>query len=200
MRSLIISRPDRVGDVIISTSCLVPIKEKYPDTKIYFVADERMRPLLENHPLLAGFVPLFGELKSEFERVDASDMVHLHPNEDCYLAAQRADVPLRIGYGVPSRDGKLTHAIQDRRAEGQRHEGEYNFDLLGPLGITPPAQLALAVGINAVCGDSPVGSFQDRTMASGSIFTDCGNDQGGVWFAPGFRRRGCQRLHPIFCR
>jgi len=145
MRTLIISRPDRVGDVVISTSCLAPIRRQYPGAKIYFVAAERMRPLLEGHPFLAGFISLSSDLTAEFRRIDASAIVHLHPHKECYQAARRAGVPIRIGYPARFLNRHLTRVIAERRKEGLLHEAAYNFDLLRPLKITPPEKFAPAV-------------------------------------------------------
>ncbi|HZV33086.1 MAG TPA: glycosyltransferase family 9 protein [Verrucomicrobiae bacterium] len=145
MRTLILSRPDRVGDVVISTSCLPPIREKYPDAKIYFVAQERMRPLLQNHPLLDGFISLSADLQSEFRRVNASAIVHLHPDADCYIAAVKNTIPIRIGYPVRFLNCHLTHRIKERRKEGLQHEAAYNFDLLAAIDVELPKKLFASV-------------------------------------------------------
>ncbi|MDB6022092.1 MAG: lipopolysaccharide heptosyltransferase [Pedosphaera sp.] len=142
MRTLILSRPDRVGDVVISTACLAPIREKFPHAKIHFVAAERMRPLLEGHPLLAGFIPLTANLTSEFQRLNASAIVHLHPDPDCYAAAARAKIPVRVGYAIPLLNRHLTHKIKDQRRAGVKHEAEYIFDLLSVLEVSPPSKLS----------------------------------------------------------
>ena len=136
---IVISRPDRIGDVVISTSCLSPIRQEFPERKIYFLAAELMRPLLGNHPLLAGFISLSGDLTRELKQTGAAAIVHLHPHVGCYRAAYEAGIPIRIGY-APSRR-ELTHAITDCRAEGLQHEGEYCFDLLQVLGIEKPMRL-----------------------------------------------------------
>ncbi|HWF20118.1 MAG TPA: glycosyltransferase family 9 protein [Verrucomicrobiae bacterium] len=154
MRTLILSRPDRIGDVVISTSCLAPIREKFPEAKIFFVAAERMRPLLENHPLLAGFIPVTADLIKEFQRLDASAIVHLHPNQDCYVAASRAGVPMRIGYPVRFLNRHLTHKIEDRRKEGLQHEAAYNFDLLQALDVALPKQLFANVHLPKVARET----------------------------------------------
>ena len=140
-RPIVICRPDRIGDVVISTSCLAPIRNKFPDRQIYFLAAEQMRPLLENHPSLAGFVSLSSDVKLELTRIGASTIVHLHPNQDCYRIAYEAKIPTRIGYASRHRTPYLTHAVVDRRAEGLRHEAEYCFELLEPLGVKKPNEL-----------------------------------------------------------
>jgi heptosyltransferase-2 len=139
--SIVISRPDRIGDVIISTTCLAPIRERFPEKKIYFLAAEPLRPLLENHPLLAGFISLSSALANELKRTAASAIVHLHPNADCYRASHAAGIPVRIGYGQRRLNRYLTQAIADRRVEGLEHEGEYCFDLLSFIGVQKPPRL-----------------------------------------------------------
>jgi ADP-heptose:LPS heptosyltransferase len=145
MNTLILSRPDRVGDAIISTSCLAAIRERHPGVKIYFVATERMRPLLEGHPWLAGFIPLSMGLTAEFRRLKADALVHLNPQTDVYYSGERAGIPLRVGYPLSWFGGELTHKIADRRREGLRHEAAYNFELLRPLNVTAPGELSASV-------------------------------------------------------
>jgi ADP-heptose:LPS heptosyltransferase len=134
---LLIARPDRVGDVIISTSCLTPLRQVFPYGKIFFLAAERMRPLLDNHPDLTGFL----SDPAEIAGLTLEAIVHLHPDKECYLAAQRAAVPIRIGYRHKSLKKYLTHSLEDQRAEGLKHEAAYNFDLLQFIGVGQPARL-----------------------------------------------------------
>ena len=148
MPTLLLSRPDRIGDVIIATSCLAALHAQLPQTQIVFLAREVMRPLLEGHPLLAGFIALPAEATlaaqrswvRELERWQADTIVHLHPDRFCQAAARTARVPRRIGYRhalLPDRT--LTERLPDPRRRGDRHEAECNFDLLAPLGVRPPA-------------------------------------------------------------
>jgi ADP-heptose:LPS heptosyltransferase len=134
---LLIARPDRVGDVIISTSCLAPLRQAFPRGEIYFLAAERMRPLLDNHPDLTGYIsdPL------HIASIKPDAIVHLHPDKECYVAAHNAGIPVRIGYRHKSLSKHLTQALEDRRTEGLKHEAEYNFDLLQLLGVVQPARL-----------------------------------------------------------
>jgi ADP-heptose:LPS heptosyltransferase len=128
---LLIARPDRVGDVIISTSCITPIRQFFPRCALYFFAAERMRPLLEGHPHLDGF--LSDPSRIESLRLDA--VVHLHPDAACYREARDANVPVRIGYRQRFLTRYLTHSLPDRRSEGVKHEAAYNFDLLQLVGL-----------------------------------------------------------------
>ena len=150
--TLLLCRPDRVGDVLIATACLEPIRRQRPDDKLVFIAREVMRPLLEGHPLLDGFIalPQFAPdargvttrrmgLDREFATWNADAIVHLHPNDAAQFSARAARIPRRIGYKSSwLADRTLTDRLPDHRHAGVRHEGEYNFDLLAPLGIAAP--------------------------------------------------------------
>jgi lipopolysaccharide heptosyltransferase II len=134
---LLIARPDRVGDVIISTSCLAPLRRAFPRGEIFFLAAERMRPLLENHPDLTGFISDAAQIAS----LKADAIVHLHPDKEYYRAAAHTAIPIRIGYRQKSLGKYLTHSPDDRREEGLKHEAAYSFDLLQLIGVPPPARL-----------------------------------------------------------
>jgi ADP-heptose:LPS heptosyltransferase len=138
---LLVVRPDRVGDVIISTSCIGPIRDAFPRGQLHFFAAEPMRPLLDGHPKLAGFVS--NPAKMSELHLDA--VVHLHPDEACYRAAARTCAPIRIGYAVRSLNRFLTHPLADERSAGVKHEAAYNFDLLRLLGVAQPPQLSANV-------------------------------------------------------
>ena len=147
---LIVIRPDRVGDVIISTSCIVPIRRAFPEGELYFCAAEQMRPLLEGHPELTGFI----SAPEQIGKLHADVVVHLHPDKACYRAAHEAGVPVRIGYRARFLSRRLTHAMDDRRFNGVQHEAEYNFDLLQTIGVPRPAALTPNVHLPESARDS----------------------------------------------
>jgi ADP-heptose:LPS heptosyltransferase len=131
---LLIARPDRVGDVIISSSCITPIRQSFPRGTLHWYAAERMRPLFEGHPDLDGFI----SEPSQMASLQLDAVVHLHPDKECYLSAQSAHVPVRIGYQQRSLSRYLTHSLPDQRSAGTKHEAAYNFELLRFLGVPSP--------------------------------------------------------------
>ena len=155
--TLLLCRPDRVGDVIIATSCLEPIREQQPGARLVFVAREAMRPLLEKHPLLDGFIALpaantadaIPTLTEQFRAAGADALVQLHPDRVSQTAARLAGVPRRIGYRSGfTLDRTLTDRLPDSRRAGRGHEAEHNFDVLAPLGIRPPPADALRLRVH----------------------------------------------------
>jgi ADP-heptose:LPS heptosyltransferase len=147
---LLVLRPDRVGDVIISSSCIRPIRQLFPRGKLFFYAAERMRPLLDPHPDIDGFV----SDPSQIGTLGLDAVVHLHPDGACYQAACEANVPVRIGYQQRSLTQYLTHSLPDRRSEGVKHEAAYNFDLLQLVGLPPTEHFAANVQLPESARDS----------------------------------------------
>ncbi len=122
-----------------------------------------MRPLLEGHPLLDGFIatpfaPAADTRRFRLERRDwvaqlrkwnADTIVHLHPDETCQYAAQAARIPRRVGYRHSFLlNWTLTDRLPDPRRRGDRHEAQYNFDLLAPLGVRPPPVTTLRPSVH----------------------------------------------------
>lgn len=179
LATLLLCRPDRVGDVIIATSCLEPIRRQRPADKLVFLAREAMRPLLEGHPLLDGFLALprfdpdpktLRARRRDWSRAlaawNADAIVHLHPDEAAQFSAQAVRIPRRIGYRSSWwTDWTLTDRRRDRRHSGRWHEAESNFDLLAPLGIVAPAVETLRPSIHLP--DSWLQSLRIRLAAAG---------------------------------
>lgn len=145
----ILSRPDRVGDVIIATACLEAVRRQRPGVRLVFAAREVMRPLLEGHPLLDGFIGLtaqtgWRQLSRTFGAHHADAIAHLHADHALELGSWAAKIPLRVGrrHSIVDRL-TLTHRLPETRREGRKHEAQYNFDVLAPLGIVAPGLDAL---------------------------------------------------------
>lgn len=151
MKCLVVIRPDRVGDVILSSSCISSLRAALPETKLIWGARCVMRPLFEGHPRLDGFLGLpdqqngwwhdVKEMTKRLHELQADAFVCMHPNSRLYAAVRRAGVARRIGYPLKGWSWALTDCLPDRRSEGGRHEADYNFDLLDPMGISRPEKL-----------------------------------------------------------
>jgi len=146
---LILTRPDRIGDVVISSSCFEPVKRALPDVDIHFVAQPIMEPLFRTHPLLASFIPMstnvdptrrMESLAGQLRQLKADCIVHLHSDPEVEWAAASAEVPRRIGFRING-DKWLTESLPDLKKQGDKHEGYYNFDLLDLLDVPAPPKL-----------------------------------------------------------
>jgi len=70
-----------------------------------------------------------------------------NPKKEYHVAAWLTGIPTRVGY-----DRKwgwlLTHRVTDRKALGERHEVEYNLELLHALGISVPRSPSFQLSVS----------------------------------------------------
>lgn len=147
IRTLVVARPDRVGDVILSSSCLPAVRAHFPDATLHWMVATRMHPLFSAHPLIDGvmttgegsFWQRVSARRREFIRLQPDALVLLQPDRAIEIAAWLAGVRTRIGFARPRCWPQfLTHAVPYRKSDGAKHEAENNFEVLSLLGVPMP--------------------------------------------------------------
>ena len=151
---IVLSRPDRIGDVILSTACVEPVRNRFPDAELFFLAAPEMSVLLEEHPSLSGLILLpsptirfwsrVKTLAAQFKASNITVLVHLQPDRLVAWAGWLARVPTRIGF---ARDCPrlLTHSVPYRKHLGEKHESRFAFELLSLLDVEEPEHLSASV-------------------------------------------------------
>jgi ADP-heptose:LPS heptosyltransferase len=144
---ILLARPDRIGDVILSTPVVAALRKQYPNAHITFLVRDFVAPLIRGipdvdgvfvydpdgrHSGIRGFFRLMEELKAQNFQI----AIVLH-------SAFRIAAAL-YGVGVPNRIGPLSkiHSFlfynrgsRQRRSLVEMHEADYNLQLLRKLGI-----------------------------------------------------------------
>ena len=142
---ILVTRTDRLGDLVLSTPVFEALRRRFPDAYIACVTFLENREVIEGNPYLDEVI-LYDKKGSEKgwlgnlifasklakRRFDVA--IHLHPTNRMHLVSWLAKIPVRIGYRKKN-GWALTRTLEDRKAEGLKHEAEYNFDLLKFLGI-----------------------------------------------------------------
>ncbi len=142
-KSILISNIAHLGDVVLSTAVLEPIKKTYPHVKIGFLVSSSSKQVIEGHPLI-DHIHTFDHWKfrrgksSRFKAIReirkmkydiAIDLYVYYPN--AITLFWLAGIPIRIGYRSGGAGPLLTHYL-DR---SDKHILEYHFDLLKFLSI-----------------------------------------------------------------
>lgn len=144
---ILIIRTDRMGDVVLSTPVIRALRNAYPHSYLGMMVRPEHRELVEGNPALntvilydkngaekgwAGTLRFARKLKEH--RFDTA--LILHSTNRVILVSWLAGIRRRIGYA--RRLGYLlTQKIPYIKKEGNRHELEYNLDLLRLIGIDP---------------------------------------------------------------
>ena len=144
-RRILITRTDRLGDVVLSTPVIRHMRGLYPEAHIAFMVRPENRGAVINNPDLDEVILydkrgshrslwktfLFARSLAE-KKFDAA--IALHPTNRAHMIFFIAGIPARIGY-----DRKmpwlLTKRVPHLKHLGREHEIEYNFRMLQEAGF-----------------------------------------------------------------
>lgn len=152
MKRILITRTDRMGDVVLSLPTIKATKKAFPDAHIAVMVQLRMDGLLRNNPHIdeviiydknkehkgiLGNIRFIKGLRSK--RFDMALILHTTKriNILCFLAG----IPRRVGYARGKADFLLTDRINYTKKLGEKHETEYSLDILRYLGISPESSV-----------------------------------------------------------
>jgi len=145
-RRILVVRTDRIGDVLLSTPVIKALRQKYPQAYVSMMVSPYARDVVEGNPYLDEVIVydkegkhkgFFRSLKfaSRLKKKKFDLAIILHPTNRTHLLTFLAGIPERLGYNRKL-GFLLTRRIEHVKQKGQKHEAEYNLELLSELGIT----------------------------------------------------------------
>ncbi|MCX5706298.1 MAG: lipopolysaccharide heptosyltransferase II [Candidatus Omnitrophica bacterium] len=144
-KRILIVRTDRIGDLLLSTPVIKAMRQAYPNAYITMMVSPYTKEIVEGNPYLDEVITYDKDEKHKSwarsvrfarnlkkKRFDLS--IILHPTNRAHLIAYLAGIRKRVGY-----DRKMGFLLTDRikytKQRGEKHELEYNLDLLRYLNI-----------------------------------------------------------------
>lgn len=137
---ILVTRTDRLGDVLLATPVLKKIREFYPRAKLSFLVREEWAPVLQ-----------FGEgveliiYRPNTSVKELADTLRGHKFDVAIVlrdeavvsqAVRKADIPVRVGpYSTLRSLLTFNHGLLQRRSRCSKHEAEYNLELLSRIKI-----------------------------------------------------------------
>jgi ADP-heptose:LPS heptosyltransferase len=146
-KTIIISRTDSIGDVVLTLTMAGVIKKFYPNSKIIFLGKTYTKPVVELSKYVDEFIN-WDELQKNKNAVEvlknykADVFIHVFPNKEIAKLVKATKIPLRIGTF-----GRLHHILTCNkkilftRKKSDLHESQLNLKLLSPLGIAQHFEL-----------------------------------------------------------
>ena len=141
--SILISRTDSLGDVILTLPMVGIIRKQFPKIKIFFLAKNYAKAIINTSENIDEFVS-YDELnklqKKEqinfFRNLKLDAIIHVFPNKQVAKLAKRALVPVRIGTSHRFFHWTTCNAfVKLGRKNSPLHEAMLNLELLKPLEI-----------------------------------------------------------------
>ncbi|HVZ80353.1 MAG TPA: glycosyltransferase family 9 protein [bacterium] len=144
-KHILVARTDKIGDLLLSLPTFQVLKENFPDAKVTALVSGYAKEIVQGHPAVDSveiYDPKegFGRTVQRFKALTPDVFLALYPRAQQVLAAWFAGIPVRVGTGYRWYSPFLNKKVMVHRSLCEKHEVEYNLDLLGPMGVAskPP--------------------------------------------------------------
>ncbi len=138
---ILISRTDRLGDLILALPFIETMKMRYPESSFDVLTSDYAAPILKNIKYIDKVVTLDNgrlqkekEYQAEFlQRIKESNYhtaLVLFPDKIISRLLYEAGIPYRIGTGRRFHSIYFNYHIFHSRKGNKKHESEYNLDFL----------------------------------------------------------------------
>lgn len=162
-KNILIVRTDRVGDVVLTFPMIYLLKKNIPDSNIFFMVSDYTKDLLEydkniNELIILdkSFIKNYLNLKKY--KIDIA--IIASPNFILAFLFFLARIPIRVGTAYRWYSFFFNKRHFEHRKFGNKHELEYNFNLLKELNIDVEYNINYPISINEI-DKSRVDSFID---------------------------------------
>lgn len=138
---IIISRIDKIGDVVLTLPVAGYLKKIYPNCFIIFLCNSYTRPILETCEHIDKIVEWdkiktysFRKQVKFFKRLNANTIIHVYPNKKISLLAKLAKIKNRVGTSHRWYNNLTCNKLVNLgRKNSNKHEVELNLELLKPI-------------------------------------------------------------------
>ncbi len=149
---ILLIRPDRIGDVVLSTPVIAAIKHYYPNAEVYFLVRDHVLPVVKHNALLSGILVYypytthkgfsgFWKLLKEIRKHKFQIAITLQVSFFVSMAMFYSGIRYRIGpYSKWYSFFIFNRGIRQARSTVEMHEADYNLMLLRRIGIRVPSR------------------------------------------------------------
>ncbi len=144
LKKILIVRADRMGDVILSTPSFEYLKESVPNAEIYFWIQPQYHCILKSKMNNNRFVWMNPKdslwvWASALRKFQFDAVIHLQSQRKIAWATRLAGIPFRVGpLSKPHSFFCYNQGLRQKRSQVEKHEAEYNIDLVQRLLGVPP--------------------------------------------------------------
>jgi heptosyltransferase I len=141
-RHIVVARTDKIGDLLLSLPSFQALKISFPEARVTALVSPYAKEIVQDHPAIDAVELLEpGEgpfrLAGRLKELQADTFVALYPRASQALAAWLAGIPVRVGTAFRWYSPFFNRKVKVHRSACDRHEVEYNLDLVKALGAAP---------------------------------------------------------------
>ena len=137
---ILIIRTDRIGDVVLSLPLGEILKERFPESEIYYMLKESTSELVKHQPYIDKTISFNNNgLRRNIKMLSKEQFdvaILLYPTFSLSLILFLSHIPERIGTGFRWYSFLLNKRTYEHRHTSEKHELQYNLRLLKKMGIT----------------------------------------------------------------
>jgi heptosyltransferase III len=142
-KNLLIVRTDRIGDVVLSLPLAGIIKKHFPGCRVTFLVREYTKSIAESNPLIDEIL-ILKENNGKILLKDNISLLSEHKFDSAIIVSPSfitafliflSSIKFRIGTGYRWYSFLFNEKIYEHRKYGEKHELEFNVDLLTPFNI-----------------------------------------------------------------
>ncbi len=138
-------RTDRLGETLLTLPATAALKAAHPHATLTLLVQPALEPLVRRVPwidqvmsydshAMPGWWQRAFRLGQQLRARHFDVAIVSNPMKELHAAVWLASIPCRVGYHRKW-GGLLTQRLADTKALGERHEAEYNLDLVRALGV-----------------------------------------------------------------
>lgn len=154
-KTVVISRTDSIGDVILTLPLCAWLKKQFPSVKIIFFSKSYTLEVLRCYPYIDEVICFdqwsefsFEQQKKLLLELKIHAFIHVFPNKELAKLAKAAKIPFRVGTSH-----RIFHLLTCNirpnftRKNADFHEAQLNFELLRSFGLQELPSLDELVGL-----------------------------------------------------
>jgi len=140
IKKIIVSRTDKLGDVILTLPLISHLKKLFPDSIIDFLIKKQNAGIVYGYPGINSVI-IYDDFKSfpeklRFFKKENYDLaISVFPGFEIALLFAMAGIKIRIGSGYRGYSFLFNEKVKEHRKYADKHEADFNLNLLIP--ITP---------------------------------------------------------------
>ena len=149
-KNILIVRTDRIGDVVLTLPLAGIIKKHYPNCKVTFFVNDYTKEIAKGNKLIDEVITI----KTAGDKIDLSSnlkeikqrrfdsAIVVYPKFTVALLIFFSGIKKRIGSGYRWYSFLFNEKVFEHRKNAERHELEYNINLLRKIGVNEEVNLS----------------------------------------------------------